>query len=79
MNIRKLPEQVDRVETGPLQFGSDWSGFFLRGDYALAIRLAISQILFNPNDPEARMQLRALKELLFECDIRKQVTKEIHA
>ncbi len=24
-----------RVETGPLQFGKDWPGFFIRGDNAL--------------------------------------------
>lgn len=32
MDIRRLEEQEERVETGPIQFGDDWPGFFLRGD-----------------------------------------------
>jgi hypothetical protein len=31
-NIRFLPEQEERVETGPVQFGGDWPGVFVRGD-----------------------------------------------
>jgi len=32
--IQKLnkPENLDRVETGPVQFGDDWPGYFIRGD-----------------------------------------------
>lgn len=30
--IRKLPEQTERVETGPIQFENDWPGYFMRGD-----------------------------------------------
>jgi hypothetical protein len=32
--IRKLPAQDKRVETGPVQFGEDWPGIFIRGDNA---------------------------------------------
>ncbi len=30
--IRKLPAVDKRVETGPVQFGDDWPGTFIRGD-----------------------------------------------
>ncbi|KKL46016.1 hypothetical protein LCGC14_2349790 [marine sediment metagenome] len=35
-DVRKLPEPLDgeRVETGPVQFGDDQPGVFIRGDDA---------------------------------------------
>jgi len=35
--VRHLPSPADgeRVETGPVQFGDDWPGLFIRGDHAL--------------------------------------------
>lgn len=38
--IRKLPAPEDgkRVETGPVQFGDDWPGYFFRGDDAARLR-----------------------------------------
>jgi hypothetical protein len=35
--LTKLPGVQDRVETGPIQFGDDWPGMFIRGDNALII------------------------------------------
>lgn len=32
VEIRKLGEVDQRVETGPTQFGDDWPGTFIRGD-----------------------------------------------
>jgi hypothetical protein len=32
--IRTLPAQDERVETGAVQFGDDWPGVFIRGDNA---------------------------------------------
>lgn len=34
--ITKVPGVQERIETGPLQFGDDWPGVFIRGDNALA-------------------------------------------
>ncbi|MEG1347698.1 MAG: hypothetical protein RSD49_06550 [Hafnia sp.] len=34
MSIQLLPDHPERVETGPVQFGNDWPGIFLRGDCA---------------------------------------------
>jgi hypothetical protein len=30
--VRRLPEVENRVESGPIMFGDDWPGLFLRGD-----------------------------------------------
>jgi hypothetical protein len=39
MTCVPMPEGVTRVETGPLQFGDDWPGYFLRGDSALGLSM----------------------------------------
>lgn len=78
--IRKLVIELppnERVETGPVQFNDDWPGFFIRGDYAFAIRLAIANVLFNPHDVFGLTQLRALATMLDECNINKEMVKEI--
>lgn len=36
-DIKKFPEQEERVETGPVQFGDDWPGYFIRGDNVAAL------------------------------------------
>lgn len=80
MDIRKLKVELppnDRVETGPVQFNDDWPGFFIRGDNAFAVRLALAQVLVNPNDPMARMQLRWLMDALDDCNTNKELVKEM--
>ncbi|HDY89221.1 MAG TPA: hypothetical protein ENH82_14035 [bacterium] len=34
-NIQHFPELPKRIETGPVQFGEDWPGIFIRGDNLL--------------------------------------------
>lgn len=75
MSIRKLPSQDERVETGPLQFGDDWSGFFIRGDDAFALRLAIANVIVNPNDWVAKAQLRGWVQSLDGCNQNKELVK----
>ena len=78
--IRKLTVKLldnDRIETGPVQFNEDWPGFFIRGDNAFAIRLAIAQVLVNPQDPLARMQLRWFMEALDGCNMNQKLVKEM--
>lgn len=43
-DIRKLPAQAERVETGPTQFGEDWPGVFIRGDHAAYFATALEQV-----------------------------------
>lgn len=80
MEIRKLevnlPEN-DRIETGPVQFNDDWPGFFIRGDNAFALRMAIATILVNHNDVLARMQLGAYVQELDTCDLNSDLVKEL--
>ena len=54
---RFLPGVSFRVETGPICFGDDWPGLFVRGDnafnYALHLQLLVEAMekqdpLFNP-------------------------------
>jgi len=69
VDIRKFSEQPERVETGPVQFGEDWPGYFLQGKHAFAMRLAIATLLVNPNDVLARAQARAFVEDLDSCNL----------
>ena len=36
-DLRKLPAASERLDTGPIQFGDDWPGVFVRGDSALIL------------------------------------------
>lgn len=48
--IRQLPEQSPRVETGAVQFGSDWPGIFIRGDNAIFLSWCLKEVLKNNPD-----------------------------
>jgi hypothetical protein len=38
IRVLPLPEGIDRMESGPVQFGEDdWPGYFLRGDNAFEL------------------------------------------
>lgn len=47
MDVRKFPAVDDRVETGPVQFGDDWPGLFIRGDDAFAYAMALQHQLIH--------------------------------
>lgn len=66
-DIRKLPKQEPRVESGIIQFEDDWSGIFLRGDDALAFAITLKQALDNKKNWVVETQLNALTELLMSC------------
>jgi hypothetical protein len=50
-DIQKVPalKGGKRPETGPMQFGDDWPGLFIRGDDAMArasiLRLVLSDLI----------------------------------
>lgn len=77
MQIRQLPAVGDRVETGPVAFGDDWPGVFIRGDNALiGYAPALSRVLGDLEQPDLRsaagkafdlMEMRSLLELLRSC------------
>lgn len=55
-----------RVETGPVQFGDDWPGVFMRGDYAgpMAMYLRGALEIMECNDPLNAIEQAALKGLV---------------
>lgn len=62
--IRKLPTVDDRVETGPVQFGDDWPGVFIRGDNAFGYAMALDAVLNGHDDPIAKVMVEGLIGLL---------------
>lgn len=36
---------TERAETGPMRFGGDWAGLYIRGDNALAMAQALEMLL----------------------------------
>jgi len=71
IEVRMLAEQSPRVETGPVRFGTDWTGTFVRGDDAFMFAYFLRNLLANPNDFIARVAMISLANLLEQCDERK--------
>lgn len=44
-DVLQLPAWETRVETGPVRFGNDWAGIFIRGDEAHYFAFMLSHIL----------------------------------
>ena len=63
------PENIERVETGSIQFDDDWPGVFIRGDNASYYCLIISQYLDKVDNPLDKMVLKELCDLLSGCVI----------
>lgn len=66
---------MSRPETGPMQFGDDWPGLFLRGDYAGPRGFLLEQIAnsLESGQPPRRydiVQLRSLAKMLRSCEFR---------
>ena len=59
-----------RPECGALRFGDDWTGLFLRGDVAMAYRLALDSAiahLHSEGHAFDRVMLECLRDALAEC------------
>jgi hypothetical protein len=71
MKPRIFPAVADRVETGPIQFGDDWPGTFLRGDTAGAHAMYLEIVLdASKADPLSVCVLRGLLSDLRSSDVR---------
>lgn len=57
---RQLPSADPRVETGPVKFGDDWTGVFVRGDNALWYARALGRVLPGVKDPQTRATIQVL-------------------
>lgn len=72
--IRRLPVPVEggRVETGPIQFGDDWPGIFIRGGNAavwwLNLRVSKAEIYAGVANGTTARRLEQLMELMEQCD-----------
>jgi hypothetical protein len=52
-HVRRLPAQEERVETGAVQFGSDWPGVFIRGDDMFGFTVCLNDFVgYFENAPE---------------------------
>ena len=64
-----------RPETGPMQFGDDWPGVFIRGDnanyYGFQLDMMLTEHENRDGDPMRMMNLRYLARLLQSCDVRR--------
>jgi len=73
MEIKKFEQQKERIETGPVQFGNDWPGIFIRGDHAGYLAFTLSKQLekedFMKNNVIERIQIECLRDLLSSCVI----------
>jgi hypothetical protein len=67
------PDDEPRVETGPVQFGNDWPGIFIRGDNAMGFFARIvgaQRAGFLPSDGVGASALHDLLLMLKSCDAR---------
>jgi hypothetical protein len=69
--IRKIEKQEERVESGPIQFGDDWPGYFIRGDQAFALRAALESTLRGEEDFITNAQIQSFIEDLDKCFVDK--------
>ena len=71
----QIDENIDRVETGPVQFIDDWPGLFIRGDNAMFYSMCIDNILREVEasidgpleDYISKVNLESLSEMLKGC------------
>lgn len=75
MNVRQFPAQEDRVETGAIQFGEDWPGFFLRGKHALFLAGNLKMLI--EKFPVAPDDLRTIESLMQLEEIAQQISHEV--
>lgn len=62
--IRQIPQpDGNRVETGPVQFGNDWPGVFIRGDACLFLASTIEELIKTSKEFQSPNHIRMLSEL----------------
>lgn len=71
MDVRRIVAQATRVETGPIQFGDDWPGVFIRGDNALHFAIVLDRaLMILPQDAwDIRSALAGLADNLRSCSV----------
>lgn len=64
MGIRLLNKHARRVETGPVQFGDDWPGLFIRGDDCAHYMLILLHVINDMPDGLNKVIVESLIDLL---------------
>ena len=71
MNVKKIPyDEEGRVETGPVQFGDDWPGVFIRGDNANYYAFMLEKALSGEIDVIEEMTIKDLIKTLKSCVVK---------
>lgn len=62
--IQKLPAPtgISRVETGPVQFGDDWPGYFMRGDNVVYFLMCFDMWKSDDIDPIMKTTFESMVE-----------------
>jgi hypothetical protein len=74
----EFPLNDERIETGPVRFGEDWPGVFVRGDDAIMFAVVLKKFLRSQEFDEQsieeagqRLELRRLTDLLNSCFVKR--------
>lgn len=77
-----MPEGMTRPETGPMQFGDDWPGVFIRGDnafhMAMLMRTAAQALRVSINDEVGAVQLENYAKTIASCILTPTIKVETH-
>jgi hypothetical protein len=80
LECRIIESKTPRVETGPVKFGDDWAGIFIRGDNALGYAHYLAAILAQSKAstvcPIYSQAIKGLIALLQDADERKVAMPE---
>lgn len=70
-DVRQFPAAETRIESGPIQFGEDWPGTFIRGDHAAMFAQHLEEVLKAtlPIHPISIAILQGLLSGLRSCDL----------
>lgn len=71
IRLLSKPKKGGRVDTGPVQFGDDWPGVFIRGDEA-----RYWGGLVNKQNQPFDVRVAELVTLLHECDLNYRRTRD---
>ena len=67
MKTQRIEHEGPRLETGPVKFGDDWTGIFIRGDEALAIASILKRMKFESPEFQFGTYLNGVAEILIAC------------
>lgn len=70
--VLPYPEDGERVETGPVKFGDDWKGLYIRGDDCLAFKIELQRFIDSAKKDTLFDQLK-LQETMYIIELINEV------